>query len=75
MGASCKTWYKGLTKGSLGKDASEKIWQFESNEKDIAVDIGTQIGGCEQISYKAQNSGEENAETVGENRFEHRKSL
>lgn len=60
-----KGWQEALDKGSFCKNSSKKVWQFESNEKDIAVDVGTENLCSEQIAQKSQYSACQNPKTVG----------
>ena len=62
---------KTLGKSPLREDPSEEIGEFERNDKDIGIDIRSQNRSLKHISEKAQDSGGENSDAVGENRSEH----
>ena len=44
---SAKRGQEALHKSPLAKDAAKEIWELESDEEDIAVDVGAKDGGGE----------------------------
>ena len=58
-----------MHKSPLAKDAAKKVWQLESDKKDIAINVGPKDGGGEQVSDEAKYTAKQYARTIGKYLF------